>query len=257
MIAPCTARHGSSSCAVPSSPFASLPGVSVARRPMPAALGRTVPPASSSAGTAVASTEAVPSRPAALTESPRPPASPAPVPPRPDATQTAPVPVPPVPHVPRPVHVLGLGDSVVFSNACDCTPFVTRYANELAAKVRQRVMCENPRISPRMAGHLASCCSQSPPRPISQWRRKRGYRPRDQGLLGAIHRLRGARPTMILSTGYWNVFPDGSAVQRRSGSGYIERSRAVARRWPRPHRQRAGQGRDRAARPGYGKEIAR
>lgn len=153
---------------------------------------------------------------------------------------------------PRPLTLVGLGDSVTAGSGCSCPTFVDLYARLLGASTRRAVHVRNLGVPGQTStGLLAALSSASPtssavraadvvtvtigandldPTPVTSGNcvgdAARCYRDelaRMEVLVGKvldrIHALRSGRPTTIQVTGYWDVWKDG-AVARQLGPTY-------------------------------------
>jgi lysophospholipase L1-like esterase len=158
-----------------------------------------------------------------------------------------------------PVQLVGLGDSVTTGTACDCQDFVELYAAGLARRWHHVVQATNlgrPGLtSAELRTRLQDDASERAlvgaadvvivtigandlVPALRAWDSGSG---RDEaacggtcdtgdldrvgqdveGILGAISKLRGDRPTLVLVTTYWNVFEDGDVAAAERGPDFL------------------------------------
>ncbi|MHB8512254.1 MAG: SGNH/GDSL hydrolase family protein [Actinomycetota bacterium] len=162
----------------------------------------------------------------------------------------APSPTPSI-ATPSELSVIGLGDSVTAGSACDCVSFIDQYARSLGSSTHLKATSNNLGVpgqtsrellsslqndssvqsavaqsnvivitigandfsfdsySPSSCANL-SCYSQSLTSLTSNL----------QSISLQISKLRNGRPTLILDTGYWEIWEDGS-VGRSNGQQYM------------------------------------
>jgi lysophospholipase L1-like esterase len=173
------------------------------------------------------------------------PASPTPATSAPTAT---------TPGTTRPLHVVGLGDSVMSGFHCGCDGIVEEYAAGLArrthrpvdranlggnglvtddlltaltsdARTRELVgeadvvlvtIGANDLLPQLQQWQTATCDESCYRRPADEMGRNLGR------VLMAVHALRADRPGTVLVTNYWNVFTDGDAGRSTAGSAQVD-----------------------------------
>lgn len=156
--------------------------------------------------------------------------------------------------------LVGLGDSVPAGSACGCVPFVPRLAQQLAVDTSQPVTAINDAAGGEDSGELLAALTK-PTRmardvstanivtitiganDVSYSSHASGscggsdgtacYRPEVRtmtanvsAILNRVRALRGGRPTIVLVTGYWNVWQDGE-VASGMGAEFVEVSHTV------------------------------
>lgn len=163
------------------------------------------------------------------------------------------------PSVPGQIVVVGLGDSVTSGAACDCTPFTQLYAAQLpkhdggpavAVNLGEngqtsagllKELSGNDHITDqvRAAGTVLLTIGANDLTPQFQAYEDEGcdaacYQPavdadgrRITQIIQRIKQLRGGAHTLILVTGYWNVFPDGTPGEEDGGRAYLAWSNQI------------------------------
>ncbi|MBM7519490.1 SGNH/GDSL hydrolase family protein [Nocardioides nitrophenolicus] len=161
-------------------------------------------------------------------------------------------------------YVLALGDSVPAGNACDCEPYPVRYGELLGTATHTRVTVDNRAVGGSDSADLLDELDDpdlravvrradivlltigandfgdqhddivggrcSPDEADCVGDELTALRERLTAALGTIRALRGARPTTVLVTGYWNVFEDGDVAREDYGPEGLSAARALTRR---------------------------
>lgn len=156
--------------------------------------------------------------------------------------------------------LVGLGDSVPAGSACGCVPFVPRLGQQLAADRGQPVTAINDATGGEDSSELLAALTHSTrtardvstanivsvtigANDVAYSSYASGgcggddgtacYRPEVQAMsanvsaiLQRIQALRGGRPTIVLVSGYWNVWQDGQ-VARSMGAEFVQVSHLV------------------------------
>ncbi|HET8616167.1 MAG TPA: SGNH/GDSL hydrolase family protein [Actinomycetales bacterium] len=180
----------------------------------------------------------------------------------------APAPVSRPSSPPRPLQVVGLGDSVTAGTACDCEDFVDLYAEGLSRRWHRTTRATNLGQGGLTSdGLLAAVEDDGTERAdiasadvvlvtigandlmpaLHAWDDGSGQDERTcggtcgttdldrvgrtiQATLAAIDQLRGGRRTLVLVTTYWNVFEDGDVAAADRGQEYLRWSDGLTRR---------------------------
>ena len=159
---------------------------------------------------------------------------------------------PPARREQHPLRVVGLGDSVTAGAACFCKDFVRAYAERVGREQGVAATASNLGVNGLTADGLATLLDDDEQfratvragdvvlvtigandlsAAYARWRagscRPTCPAPELTGLgvsldavLDRVNVLRSGRPTLVLVTGYWNLFPDGS-VGAGLGAGYL------------------------------------
>lgn len=168
-----------------------------------------------------------------------------------------------------PLTVVGLGDSVTAGAQCDCTNFVDRLATMLSARDHVPTTAVNLGVDGlTAAGMVEQLRDTTVSRTVAagdvvvitigandlqpaldRWDNTQ-LQVADQGgcsgtcddatldavgtdvaaVVARVRQLRGARPTQVLVTDYWNVFEDGAIGRADRGPAYLAWSDALTRR---------------------------
>ncbi|WP_344131509.1 SGNH/GDSL hydrolase family protein [Pedococcus bigeumensis] len=158
---------------------------------------------------------------------------------------------------PRPLSVVGVGDSVAAGTSCDCAPFVERFAELVGTRDGRPTAAANLGLPGLTTGSLAAQLGQpGPSRSVAradlvvvtigandlvpledQWERA-GCDPAcmapavaamGRGLAADLARIRalGGSGQRVEVTTYWNVFEDGDVADRQRGAGFADWSDRV------------------------------
>lgn len=173
------------------------------------------------------------------------------------AASAGPTPVPSV----RGLVVLGLGDSVTAASHCGCAGFVQDYADIVRRRTGRAVTAVNLGQGGQTSAGLLRELAQdgTMARQVSTsavvlltigandfypqlraWRAGGCGRPcwlpqaavvqrNVDAIVTRIHQLRGARPTLVLVTDYWNLFEDGQVGFDDFGKAFLTWSDALTR----------------------------
>jgi lysophospholipase L1-like esterase len=184
----------------------------------------------------------------------------------PSGSATAPSPAPAGLELPRPLFVVGLGDSVTAAAHCDCSGFVADYGVLLHRKYEVPVRTTQYGVS---GGTTATLLAQLQGRgsasravaaadvvsvTIGANDLETARASYDEGTCGgrldlacftpavarmraglwtdlaAVRSLTGSRPVQVLVNTYWNVFEDGAVALREDGRQYLRDSDVMTRR---------------------------
>ena len=158
---------------------------------------------------------------------------------------------------PRPLSVVGVGDSVTAGSNCDCATFVERFADLVAARDGRAATATNLGVPGLTTGSLATQLAQpGPSRSVAaadtvvvtigandlgpledQWEHggcdsaclAPGVAAMARGLAVDLARIRelGHAGQRVEVTTYWNVFEDGDVADQKLGPGFADWSDSV------------------------------